>query len=80
MHVEDAPTAEPLPEPEVPELLPELDNTPELLPEPLLDAVDESSPPNVPVPPPSAGPSVFEEPPQAHITRTSESEPTMPPR
>jgi hypothetical protein len=73
MHVEEAPMPEPLPEPDVPELLPELDNAPELLPEPRPDAVDESSPPKEPVPP-SAGPSVAEEPPQAPITPISDNE------
>jgi hypothetical protein len=73
MQVDGAPTPEPpLPEPEAPEPFPELD-----IPEPLLDPVDE--PPKVL--PPASGPSdVDDEPPHAHITRTSASEPTMVPR
>jgi hypothetical protein len=78
MHVEATPVPEPLlPELEAPEEPPELDNPPELLPDP----VDESSPPPNEPAPLSAGPNaVDEELPQAHITRTSGSDPTMPPR
>jgi hypothetical protein len=84
MHVEDTPVAgTPLPE-LAPEEPPELDDDPLELP---LDPVDASSTtPNWPLPlplplllppEPSGG---GEEPPQAHITTTSASDPTMPPR
>jgi hypothetical protein len=76
MQVEDTPVGEPpLAEPEAPEE-PELDNPPELLPDP----VDESSTtPNTPGPPSEPSP-VDEDPPQAHATNRGASVTAMPQR